>query len=503
MHKEEEIKADIWLCGTTAMVSADKSAACWDEAFVDSKKKSGSCVQWTKQNFVYLRLFQAETQPGEKSVQMYLSRTDKKLFPRENWMPLYTDCSQKRQEVRKKGDDFAVNAHPFLLSGLYDWSGCTVIGYYGKELLELPGKITEDYFRNGIWAFLEVEMEQMMPFVVGYDVPKDLMREKRLCTRTKHQSDFLVEVIDSMIRPLNILEKHNGIFFNGVGKSRVTERMMLYFTLKAGVSVPEHMEIITEKVKEEFMETRWKDLTFARKYHRDACFQDYKLVRSTRIDCGLLHKEYVGGVYGGKKEWIERTGTVSLRIPIPWEQFHDRKSGGGTYEIPARDLVKAEVNVDYPSILILDQKPQNLSTDVESLQSLAETRRLRADSSYFLTAAVLYGTEMAESADAFVVSFYHALKQYKKVPSNWTKLLSPAGEPACLKYSSAQPNARVFPVKGEEIQYFEWNRVPKEGYLIARITDAGGGYNPLPTEAILPDDWFEKQTQWAFIEIEP
>lgn len=246
------------------------------------------------------------------------------------------------------------------------------------------------------------------------------------------------------------------------------------------------------------MSGEWKDLTFARKYHVSARLRDYKLVHpGKKIDHGRIHKDY-SEEYGGQKEWIERPADISLGIPIDSPDLmpkYDESQSSQNYTEVLRD----EINVDYPSILVFPQKPEKLDTDIAFLETNAEKRELKAGTGCFLTAAVWYGTHSTETIDAFVVILYHAYKQYKKVPQQWTPLLSPTGEKAMLKYLPVQPNTRVFPPT--ENACFWWDKVPKDGYLIARITDTRGTYNPIPTDIILPDSWFEAHAQWAFIPI--
>lgn len=503
MYLMNDNTANIWLSGTQAMVTADKSKENWDPDFVNPAKSGNGNILWTKQNFIYMRLFNCANMTGEANVQMYIVKSDAILFPKENWMPLYTDCALKNQPIRIKGDTFGVNAHPFVLSGLYDWGGYTLIGHFGELLDPLPEIISEESFKRGIWTFRDVTMESEMPFIINYCVPKALLQEKRLCTRTECKQLFQVEVADSMIRELDVAETEDSVMFNGTGMRQVTETVMLYFNLKPGAAVPEHMEITTQKEERRNMSGKWSDLTFARKYHADAWLREYDLVRSKQIDCGVLHKEYRGEAYGGKKDWIERQPQISLKIPIArFDDESSREKNEERYRTPHIEVVKNEVNVDYPSVLILKEKEASLGTDTESLEVQAEKRELRAGSGCFLTAAVWYGTTSTEDSDAFVVTFYHAFKQYKRVPEHWTPLLTPTGQRACLKYTSAHPNTRVFPMIDNEIQYWWWDNVPKEGYLIARITDTSETYNPFPKDTILSEEWFDKQEQWAFIEID-
>jgi len=200
-------------------------------------------------------------------------------------------------------------------------------------------------------------------------------------------------------------------------------------------------------------------------------------------------------------EWTERITAPVLKMPIARLDDEKRPTEEKTYETEGEEIVQEEINVDYPSVLIFDHKPEKLNADIESLELVAEKRKLQAGSSCFLTAAVWYGTTSIEQSDSFVVYFYHALKQYKRVPGNWVPLMSPSGEQACLEYLPMQPNERALPKKEKDIQYFEWEKVPRDGYLIVRITDTSGKYNPIPEEAVISEDWFEKQSQWAFIEI--
>lgn len=242
-------KADLWLAGTKAMVTANSKSKQWDQDFTNPLKAGRECVIWTKNNFIYLRLFVKVT-AGEE-VQMYGSKKERLLYPRTSWFPLYTDCALKSQPVRVKDDNFAVNAHPFFLSGLYDWTGYTLIGHLGKDLDELPETISEDYFKQGVWAIRELQMEKEMPFIINYSVSNIMMQKKRLCTSAQYKYLFDTEVTSSMIRELNVKDDDTCVLYNGTGRTQVTEKMTIYFTLKSGMWIPDQMEITTEKAKEE------------------------------------------------------------------------------------------------------------------------------------------------------------------------------------------------------------------------------------------------------------
>lgn len=250
-----------------------------------------------------------------------------------------------------------------------------------------------------------------------------------------------------------------------------------------------------------------KDLTFTRRYHINAVKRNYDIVRSKMIDCGRIHREY-DEPYGGEKEWIEakaassNENAISLKIPIRIDPDHGNTPGysSGTYRTTYTETLRDEINIDYPTVLIFDQTPQSLSPQISDLQAHAEKRQLKADTSPFITAAIWYGTTSPEKSDAFVVQLYHAWGQYKRVPQQWTSL-SPSGADVRLKYASAAPNTRAFPQGAGLEQYYKWDNVPKEGYLIARITDLNGTHNPVPTDTILPEAWFDRQTQWAIIPI--
>lgn len=250
MDSQSENKADIWLAGTQAMVTANKTKNCWDENFINPAKKSTNIIPWTKQDFIYMRIFTELTTAGndaDQNVQLYISKSDHLLAPRNNWMSLYTDCALGKQPIRRKDAEFAVNAHPFILSGLYDWEDYTLIAYYGKGLDTLPQTITEDFFKTEVWATMPVKMAQDMPFIVNYTVPTELLSEKRLCTQVEPKELFQVEVVDSMVRELNVQKDGNTILFNGTGTRQAAEVIMIYFTLNTGADIPEAMKIITVK----------------------------------------------------------------------------------------------------------------------------------------------------------------------------------------------------------------------------------------------------------------
>lgn len=497
--RKEEMQADLWLSGTQPMVNANSKSA-WDADFIDPQKSGRNTVLRTKNNFAYLRCF-AEAPSSDLIVQMYAVKTENIYLPKENWIALYTDCAVKNQPVREKEDHtFLTNAHPFILSGLYEWTGYTLIGYYGKALQELPEEISEEFFSKDIWIRRALDDDSVNPFIINYAVPSSLLRNKRLCTSSepvKAKDSFDIEVVPSMARDLNVDDRRESVRYNGIG-GRVNEDRMVYFTLKPGRGIPASMEIITEKVEEMCkMGEKQRDLTFARSYHKSAILRDYTVSRSSRPDCGVLHTVY-GSNYGGNKEWRE-AGARSQRMPIPDDPVSGRpSSSGGKISTSGTEIVKAEITISYPSLVAVENIPDMAEPSVENLEALAEKRNLKAGSTRFITAAIWYGTTCTESSDAFMVQLYHAYKQYLKVPNQWTSLKR-TGEDVLLTYQPLQPNKRAFPSGAGS--YYRWEKIPSDGWLIARVTNMNGSANPRPTEAILPDNWFDKQTQWAFIPI--
>lgn len=243
-----------------------------------------------------------------------------------------------------------------------------------------------------------------------------------------------------------------------------------------------------------------QDMSFSRQCIFHAQYHDKYVVRSSRIDRGVIHYQY-GPSYGGEIEWLDELPGRRLQMPIP---LFDGDSKPAQYRTDqGRELISPEHIVDYPTLVALDEPSESLSVDMGSMQAYASNRRLQAGASKYLTASVLYDTQNPHKSDAFVVKLYFTSSKERNNVSQWIPLPDPAGGEAKLEFNEVEPNTRAYPMATGKLQYFHWAPVPSHGWLIARITDVEGSYNPLPDCEIVPESWFDAQTQWAFVEIEP
>lgn len=238
-------------------------------------------------------------------------------------------------------------------------------------------------------------------------------------------------------------------------------------------------------------------VVFALSCKFNAVYREVRISRSSSIDCGRISRQY-GPPYGGSVEWKEGVLPGMLGIPIDRPDFdpgYQERITSSSIEI-----VSPEYIVAYPTVLAFENTGEKLVTDSTGIQNLARKRTLKASTCRFITASVLYRTTSTLPSPDFVIMLYHAFDEYRNVPSQWVPLFNEETmEQARLEYYHIQPNERAYPDGG---QYWKWSKVASNGWLIARITDVSGEYNPLPSQAILPDSWFVNQSQWAFVKIE-
>lgn len=213
------LSCDIFLSGVLAQVSLDKLHPQWDQNFTDSGYKPVNKLLCHVDNYAYLRIF-SPIEEGA-TVSMCLSRGE------TSHIQLFTDMGLAEQKIRKGEDDFSTNAHPFILSGLYDWSGYTLTAFIdGAEACSCA-----------------LTMDDDDPYVIRKQVPAWLERCGRIEAACNDLDLFDVVLSPSMKRDVGIDVNGESVFFNGTCSSRAQDAATLYLTLKDGKSPPSSLKI--------------------------------------------------------------------------------------------------------------------------------------------------------------------------------------------------------------------------------------------------------------------
>lgn len=211
---------DIAITGQ-AQVSRDRNAADWNGNFINPDVHYDR-ILWSMLNFVYLRIFDCNGLTGKEKVCMYIESC---CNPSRR-IPLYTDMRQTEQSLRMKDDKFATNAHPFIISGQYDWTGYRLVATLDNES-----------------AVQELVMDDVHPFIVISRIPDDIIRSRRIHAFGVGLSSFDIEVSASMKIDLDVDRMGDEILFNGCGSRRIDLTETMYLILKEGEKIPSELDV--------------------------------------------------------------------------------------------------------------------------------------------------------------------------------------------------------------------------------------------------------------------